>query len=161
MGIALAPAGVALLSTTATSPEGAPGWRVLAILSLVLQGVGAFLAKLVVTPAGPSALLVASAAVQVAVGLVLAPPRRWSRSDLLRRPALYTVIGYGAGGAATIGYLSALASGPASAVVPLVATSPALAGVLGIIVLREEASWRRVTGIAVALAGALLLSTSG
>jgi hypothetical protein len=31
-------------------------------------------AKLVVTPAGPSALLLMSAAVQVVVGLVLAPP---------------------------------------------------------------------------------------
>jgi len=62
---------------------------------------------------------------------------------------------------ATIGYLLALASGPAALVVPLVATSPALAGLLGIMVLREKTSRRQLVGIAFALAGVILLSTSG
>lgn len=99
----------------------------LAIASLLLQGLGAFIAKLVVTPAGPSALLLAGGGAQVVVGLVLAPPWRWRREELSGRPALYTVIAYAIAGIATIGYLSALAMGPAALVVPLVAASPALA----------------------------------
>jgi uncharacterized membrane protein len=160
LGMVLAPSGIVLLSAGARGSDRQPGWRWLAVLSLVLQGTGAFLAKLVVTPAGPSALLLTSAAVQVIVGLFLAPPWRWRRADLLRRPAIYTVVAYVAAGVATIGYLSALAAGPAAAVVPLVATSPALAGVLGIVLLREPASRTRLAGIAVAVAGAALLAAA-
>lgn len=161
LGIALAPSGIVLLSGTVRAGDGQPGWRRLAVLSLVLQGIGAFLAKLVVTPAGPSALLLTSAGVQVLVGMVLAPPGRWRRADLVRRSALFTVVAYATAGVATIGYLSALASGPAAVVVPLVATSPALAGALGIVLLREPASRGRVAGIALAIAGAVLLAQSG
>src|SRR6266542_51545 len=107
-GIALAPVGVALLSARGGRPDGCVGaWIALAIASLLLQGFGAFIAKLVVTPAGPSALLLAGAGVQVIVGLALAPPWRWKREDLRGRPALYTVIAYAIAGMATIGYLSA------------------------------------------------------
>ena len=77
VGIALAPIGVVLLSAGPRQGEGRAGWFWLAISSLVLQGIGAFIAKLVVTPAGPSALLLMGAMVQVVVGLFLAPP--WQR----------------------------------------------------------------------------------
>jgi drug/metabolite transporter (DMT)-like permease len=158
LGVALAPAGIVLLSLGRPKGEGQRGWQALAITSLFLQGIGAFIAKLVVTPAGPSALLLMSAAVQVVVGLFLAPPNRWYRRDLFRRPAALTVIAYFAAGIATIGYLSALASGPASVVVPLVATSPALAGLIGILVLHETTTRGQLAGIALALAGAVLLA---
>jgi len=158
LGIALAPAGIVLLSLGRPERDRQTGWRALAVASLVLQGVGAFVAKLVVTPAGPSALLLMSAAVQVVVGLFLAPPSRWHRHDLLRRPAIFTVVAYVTAGIATIGYLAALASGPASVVVPLVATSPALAGLAGILFLHERSSKRQVAGITLALAGAVLLA---
>lgn len=158
MGVALAPAGIVLLSLGRQEGEGQTGWRPLAIASLVLQGVGAFIAKLVVTPAGPSALLLMSAAVQVVVGLFLAPPSRWHRRDLLRRPGAFTIVAYVTAGIATIGYLAALASGPAAVVVPLVATSPAVAGLLGIIFLRERTSTRQLAGITLALAGTVLLA---
>ncbi len=102
-----------------------------------------------------------SAAVQTVVGLALAPPWVWKPADLRGRPALYTVSGYVAAGIATIGYLLALASGPAAVVVPLVATSPAFAGLLGLLVLREKANPRQVAGMAAALAGAVLLATVG
>lgn len=158
VGVVLAPAGVVLLSLGRPQDEGLPHCQALAVASLVLQGIGAFIAKLVVSPAGPSALLLTSAGIQVVVGLFLAPPARWRRRDLLRRPAIFTVVAYAAAGIATIGYLSALASGPASIVVPLVATSPALAGLLGIVFLREKTSQRQLAGIALALAGAALLA---
>ena len=160
LGIALAPVGVVLLSAGSGRVQGRSGWFWLAIVSLVLQGIGALIAKLVVTPAGPSALLLMGASVQVVVGLFLAPPWRWQRSDLSGRPAILTVIAYVAAGVATIGYLLALAEGSAAVVVPLVATSPALAGVLGIVVLREKVSRRQLAGIGLALVGAVLLAGS-
>jgi uncharacterized membrane protein len=68
------------------------------------------------------------------------------------------VVAYVAAGIGTVGYLTALASGPASVVVPLVATSPALAGLAGILFLHERTSRQQVVGIALALAGAVLLA---
>ena len=161
LGVVLALLGV-LLPSWKSKGEGqiGPGWLWLALVSLILQGLGAFLAKVVVTPAGPSALLLMGAAVQVVVGLFLAPPWKWELSDLRGRPALFTVVAYALGGVATIGYLLALASGPAAVVVPLVATSPALAGVLGIAVLKEKTNRRQVVGIALAVWGAVLLAKS-
>ncbi len=69
--------------------------------------------------------------------------------------------GGGIAGIATIGYLSALAMGPAEVVVPLVSASPALAGVLGLVVLKEKLERRQMAGLAVALLGATLLATAG
>ena len=161
LGIALAPAGIVLLSLTSDRPTGQRGWLALALLSLVLQGLGAFLAKLVVAPAGPSALLLLGAGVQVLVGLFLAPPWRWSGADLRGPPAVLTVIAYVIGAVATITYLLALAQGQVAVVVPLVATSPALAGLVGALVLHERLSRRQLAGIALALVGAVMLSTSG
>ena len=159
LGVALAPMGLFLLSWRSTGgAQAGSRWLWLALLSLVLQGLGAFLAKVVVTPSGPSALLLMGAAVQVVVGLFLAPPRKWNRSDLRGRPAAFTIVGYVLGGVATIGYLLALASGPAAVVVPLVAISPALAGLLGVAVLKEETSRRQLAGIGVALLGAVFLA---
>lgn len=161
LGVALAPVGIVLISLGPTNAKGGQGWLALAILSLILQGIGAFIAKLVVSPAGPSALLLMGATVQVVVGLFLAPLRTWSAADFKGRPAVLTIIAYAIGGIATIGYLLALASGPAAAVVPLVATSPALAGLLGIVVLKEKNNRRQWAGIALALCGAVLLSLTG
>ncbi len=161
IGVALAPLGIVLLSLGPSRGKGGEAWLLLAILSLILQGIGAFIAKLVVTPAGPSALLLMGAAVQVAVGLYLAPPRAWSRGDLSGGPAALTIIAYAIAGIATIGYLLALASGRAAIVVPLVATSPALAGLLGVAILKEKTNRRQLSGIALALAGVVLLSVSG
>jgi len=59
---------------------------------------------------------------------------------------------------ATIGYLWALSKGPASVVVPLVATSPALAGVVGAVFFREPTPLSQRVGIALGLLGAVLLA---
>lgn len=91
-------------------------------------------------------------------GAFLAPPSRWHHRDLLRRPAAFTVVAYVAAGIATIGYLAALASGPAAVVVPMVATSPAVAGLAGIIFLHEMTSRQQLVGIALALTGGVLLA---
>lgn len=160
VGIALAPAGVALLSLDDGKNGGRMAWLSLAVASVALQAVGAYIAKLVVTPGGPSALLLMGALVQVIVGLFLAPPWRWTAGDLRGRAATFTVVAYAIAAVATIGYLLALAAGPAAVVVPLVATSPALAGMLGILFLKEEAGLRRLAGMGLALVGAVLLSST-
>jgi drug/metabolite transporter (DMT)-like permease len=46
-------------------------------------------------------------------------------------------------------------------VVPLVSASPAVAGVLGLVVLKEKVGRRQQAGLAVALVGAALLATTG
>lgn len=157
-GIAVATGAVVLLSYRPERAGGESGWLALALVSLVMQGVGAFAAKVVVTPAGPSTLLLTSASVQLLVGLALAPRAGWTRSDLQGRLVVLTASVLALAAVATIGYLFALSIGPASVIVPLVATSPALAGILGILVLRERATRTQVAGMALGLAGAVLLA---
>ncbi len=84
--------------------------------------------------------------------------RRWRRAELYARPAVLTILAYVIGAGATIGYLLALAQASVAVMVPLVATSTALAGLLGIVLLREGVSRRQLFGIAIALPGAVLLS---
>ena len=158
-GIAAAVAAVALLGrrpAEGSSPRGP--WLGLAVLSTALQGVGAFLAKVVVTPAGPSALLVTGAAVQLAVGAWLLRRERLPVPSLAGRLARLTVGVLALAAVATVGYLVALSRGPASVIVPLVATSPALGGVLGLVLLRERAGPSQLLGMATGLAAAALLA---
>lgn len=157
-GLAAAVPAMALLAYRPEAAAGRAGWLPLTLASLVMQGVGAFLAKVVVSPAGPATLLLASSSVQLAVGLALAPGAGWSAADLRGRLVPGTAAVLGLAAVATIGYLSALAIGPASVIVPLVATSPALAGVLGVAVLREPFQPAQAGGIALGLAGAVLLA---
>jgi len=161
LGIAVAAAAIVSLAYRRERDGSESGWRGLTISSLALQGLGAFLAKVVVTGPGPSALLVSTAAIQVIVGSVLV--RRSggtfpSLSTPLMRWTLVTLI-LAAG--ATVGYLFALSSGPAAVIVPLVATSPALGGLIGTIVLREHATRLQYLGIALGLIGATLLALPG
>ena len=83
-------------------------------------------------PSGEEAMMMQPGAENMKVNILSTP------ADLKGKPAVFTIVAYAIGGVATIGYLLALASGPAAVVVPLVATSPALAGLLGIMVLGER-----------------------
>jgi uncharacterized membrane protein len=62
---------------------------------------------------------------------------------------------------ATIGYLFALSQGPAAIIVPLVATSPALGGLLGGMLLKERLRRLQYAGVALGLLAAVLLATQG
>lgn len=158
-GIAAAVLAVALLGwrrEEGTSTRGP--WLGLTVLSTALQGVGAFLAKVVVTPAGPSALLVTGAAVQLAAGALLLRRERLPAPSLAGGLARLTVAVLALAAVATIGYLVALSRGPASVIVPLVATSPALGGLLGLVVLGERARGPQVAGTVLGLAAAVLLA---
>ncbi len=156
-GVACAVAAAILL---ALRPAAAAlgGWLGFALASLTLQGVGAFLAKVVVTAGGPTALLVTSILVQLVVGLYIARAEPIDPVANLRGMSLVVTLTLAAAALATIGYLSALSVGPASLVVPLVATSPALGGLLGIFALKEHASRRQYLGIAIGLVAIVLLA---
>jgi len=160
LGIGAAVVGSALLSFRPNAPQALAGWLPLAISSLVLQGLGAFIAKVLVTASGPTDLLVTSAAVQLIVGLTIARREPLGGRELLRGRGLATAVTLVAAAVATIGYLSALSVGPASVIVPLVATSPALGGLLGIAVLREGVTSRQLAGIALGAFAAVLLATA-
>jgi transporter family protein len=157
--VSLAVSAAVLLAYRPAAVDAIGGWLVLALASVGLQGVGAFIAKLVVTGSGPTDLLVTSALVQVVVGVVLARREPWDLRSTFEAKGLFVVATLVAAAVATIGYLMALSVGPASVIVPLVATSPALGGLLGILVLKERASRRQFVGIALGLVAAALLAT--
>src|SRR2546425_609578 len=159
-GVVLALGGAVLLAYRPTASGAASGWLGLAVASLVMQGVGAFAAKLVVTGHGPTDLLVVGALTQLVVGAVIARDEPLAASRLLRGGELVIAVTLVAAAAATIGYLTALSLGPASVIVPLVATSPALGGLLGIILLREAWTRRQLLGIACGVVAAALLATA-
>jgi len=161
VGVLLALTAAALLAYRPVATGALAGWLALALVSLVLQGVGAFIAKLVVTGAGPTDLLLTSAAVQAGVGIVIARAEPLDIIDTFgRRPNVVVACTMAAAAAATIGYLWALSLGPASIIVPLVATSPALGGVLGVILLREQTTRRQVVGAFLGIVAAALLSVA-
>jgi drug/metabolite transporter (DMT)-like permease len=165
LGIACATIAVALLGYrpgNGSEPvKAGERWLGLTLASLALQGVGAFIAKVVVTPSGPSALLVASASVQVVVGSFLLrrsnAPFPSVRPRLIRLTTLVLVLA----AVATTGYLFALSQGPAAIIVPLVATSPALGGLLGGMLLNERLGRLQCAGVALGLLAAVLLAAQG
>jgi drug/metabolite transporter (DMT)-like permease len=159
LAVALAVSAAVLLAYRPTTVDAIGGWLALALASVGLQGVGAFIAKLVVTGSGPTDLLVTSALMQICVGIVLARREPLDLRGTFDVKGLFVVATLVAAAVATIGYLTALSVGPASVIVPLVATSPALGGLLGIFVLRERASRRQFVGIALGLVAAALLAT--
>jgi drug/metabolite transporter (DMT)-like permease len=161
LGIASATIAVVLLGYRSEAATAGDAWLGLTLASLTLQGVGAFIAKVVVTPSGPSALLVTSASVQVIVGTILL--RRFDAPfpDLRPRFMRLTTLVLVLAAVATIGYLFALSQGPAAIIVPLVATSPALGGLLGTIVVRERLGRLQYAGIGLGLVAAVLLAMQG
>jgi drug/metabolite transporter (DMT)-like permease len=159
-GIVCAVGAAVLLAFRRSSAVAARPWIHLALASLALQGLGAFLAKIVVTGSGPTTLLLTSVAVQLAVGLYIARAEPFALGDSLRgRGLAITAVLVGAA-LATVGYLGALSVGPASVIVPFVATSPALGGLAGIVLLRERATVGQVGGIALGIVAIVLLARS-
>jgi drug/metabolite transporter (DMT)-like permease len=160
-GIVLAMTAVFLLGYRATPDPRRASWLALALFSFALQGLGAYLAKVVVTPSGPSGLLVTGAGMQVLVGGFLLR-RSGAPFPDIRPPLMRWVVAVLALAAlATIGYLWALSEGPAAVIVPLVATSPALGGLLGALVLKERTTRLQYAAILLGLVGAVLLTLPG
>lgn len=157
-GVPLGLASVMLLAFRPAAPGALAGWLGLAIASVVMQGIGAFIAKVVVTGSGPTNLLLMSASVQLAVGAVIARGESIDVRRLTQGRGLVIVGALASAAVATIGYLYALSVGPASLIVPLVATSPSLAGLLGVVVLRERSTRRQVAAIALGLIAAVVLA---
>lgn len=70
----------------------------------------------------------------------------------------WTVVVLALAALATIGYLWALSRGPASVIVPLVATSPTLGGLIGAIWLHEHPTAWQYLGMALGIAAATVLA---
>jgi uncharacterized membrane protein len=159
VGVALAIGAAALLAYRPAAAEGTSRWLGLAIASVAMQGLGAFVAKLVVTGSGPTDLLLVSVLVQLVVGLAIARGEPLLVAGVTDRRDVAVMATLVAAAAATIGYLYALSIGPASLVVPLVATSPALGGLLGVVMLRESVTKHQLLGIALGTSAAILLAS--
>ncbi len=160
LGVVLAVVAAVLLAYAPVAPGAIAGWLGLALASLALQGIGAFIAKVLVTESGPTDLLVTSAAVQLAVGIAIARGEAVGIVETFRGRGLLIVATLVAAAVATIGYLSALAVGPASLIVPLVATSPAIGGLLGVAVLHERTTPRQLVGAVAGVLASALLATA-
>jgi len=158
LAIPLALAAAALLAYRPAAPGAMSGWLGLAVLSLAMQGIGAFVAKIVVTGPGPTDLLIVGAAVQLAVGAGLAHREPLALGSLARAPGILVAVTMIAAAVATIGYLYALSVGPASVIVPFVATSPVFGGLLGALFLHETVTRRQLTAIALGAVAAVLLA---
>lgn len=158
LGVVLAPAAGGLLAYRPAGVGSVSSWLGLAFASLAMQGLGAFFAKIVVTGHGPTDLLIVGAGVQLVVGTALARTDPLALAALVERRGLVILGTLAAAALATIGYLYALSIGPASVIVPLVATSPALGGALGIVLLHEPFSKRQLVGIALGATAAALLA---
>ncbi|MBI3649057.1 MAG: DMT family transporter [Actinobacteria bacterium] len=101
------------------------------------------------------------AAVQVLVGGYLLRRSGASFPDLRSPLMRWAVVVLALAAVATIGYLWALSEGPAAVIVPLLATSPALGGLLGALVLKERTTRAQYAAILLGLAGAVLLALPG
>ena len=159
LAIPLALLAAALLAYRPAAPGAISGWLGLAVVSLAMQGVGAFVAKVVVSGPGPTDLLLTSAVVQLAVGAALARSEPLAMKRLARGPGLIVAATMIAAAVATIGYLYALSIGPASLIVPFVATSPAFGGLLGVFFLGEARTRRQLVAIGLGAVAAALLAT--
>lgn len=95
---------------------------------------------------------------QVAVGVAILRRARDPFPRLSGRLSRWTVFVLALAALATIGYLWALSQGPASVIVPLVATSPALGGLLGAIALHERPTRWQYAGMGLGIAAAALLA---
>ena len=161
LALAGVPVGIlsaALLAFRPVAPGALAGWLGLAVASLVMQGVGAFIAKVVVTGSGPTTLLLTSALVQLAVGAVIARREPIAVGRLIQGRGLVIVGVLASAAVATIGYLYALSFGPASVIVPLVATSPSLAGLLALVMLREPSTRRQIIAVGLGIIAAVVLA---
>lgn len=159
VGVPLGLVSIALLAFRPAAAGALAGWFGLAVASLVMQGVGAFIAKVVVTGSGPTVLLLTSASVQLAVGAVIARREPIDVGRLAQGRGLLIVGVLVSAAIATIGYLYALSVGPASVIVPLVAMSPSLAGLLALVMLREPSTPRQLIAIGLGVVAAVALAT--
>jgi transporter family protein len=135
-----------------------PAWLVLSISTLVLWGLWGFFAKI-----ASDAIDARSAAVMQAVGVLiitlgLAVTMRFK----LQWHASGTTAALFAGCALMIGIIAFTAAlgngGKASIVVPITALYPVVAIALGVTFLSESVSPTQASGIALALAGIVLMS---
>ena len=132
-------------------------WLVYALLALVFWGLWGVFSKVASTHLPSWAIFLAELLVYMIMGIFI-----WG---LLRTPTTWNLPGVTAaiaaglcGGLALFFFLKALASGPATIVVPLTSLYPVITAALGVTFLRESLTGRHLAGIILAAAAVWLLS---
>jgi bacterial/archaeal transporter family protein len=134
-----------------------PGWLLYSLLALVLWGLWGLFSKIAAINIPSWAIFFVEIWVYLGMGGLI-----WW---ILRTPVTWTATGAAAavasgltGGFALFFFLKALASGPATVVVPLTSLYPVITVLLSIIFLHEGLSLRHLTGIILATAAVWLLA---
>lgn len=133
------------------------GWLYYALLALVLWGLWGLFSKIASTHLPSWVIFLVELLVYMVVGGFI-----WG---LMRTPVTWTWPGTAAavaagisGGFALFFFLKALASGPATVVVPLTSLYPVITVALGVTFLQESLTLRHIVGIILATAAVWLLS---
>lgn len=104
-------------------------------------------------------MTISVAIVTVVSVLVTVLTGEWRVDSYLSRNALFTYMTGTALALAVVGYFTALSRGPASVVVPIYGLFIVGGAVLGIIVLNEPITWKKLLGIGFACVSVILIST--
>ncbi len=133
------------------------GWLVYSFLALLLWGLWGIFNKIATAHLPSWAIFLVELLVYLVVGGFV-----WG---LLRSPVSWNVPGVLAavaaglaGGLALFFFLNALATGPASVVVPLTSLYPVITVILGVTLLHESLTMRHLAGIILAFGAVWLLS---
>lgn len=130
-------------------------WRFSIVLSSFFWGAWGLFGKIAVTRLGwPTAMMLGWLAGIVAVGPFIAQGFRWP-GFLAAWPAW----GYGLGGSLGAVLLTrALSKGPALSVLPMSELWLVVSALLSVLFLGEQFTWRKALGLALVIAGAIILA---
>lgn len=135
-------------------------WVLFAVASAFFAGLTAILAKMGVEGVDSNlAMLVRTAVVLVIAGMVVVATKSWqSPWNLPGRTIVLLVLSGLATGASWLCYFRALQLGPASRVAPVDKLGVVFAVVLAVVFLGEQVSLRMLGGLALIVAGALIVA---
>ncbi len=134
-------------------------WQAYALGSAIFAGLTAILAKIGVQDIDSNLATAIRTAVILcfAWGIVFAQGTQKNLPTLTGRPVLFLVLSGLATGCSWLCYFHALKIGPASRVAPIDKLSVVFAVVLAALFLHEPITWKAAGGLALMVAGALML----
>lgn len=133
-------------------------WQVFALGSAFFAALTAILAKVGVEGVNSDlATLIRTAVIMLFTALLVTARQEWSGAGLTSRTVLFLVLSGLATGLSWLCYFRALQLGQASQVAPVDKLSVALAVLLAVVFLGEQLTWKMGLGVALILAGTLLM----
>jgi len=133
-------------------------WLVYALLSAAFAAATAILAKIGVqgVPSNLATAIRTAVILVFAWGIVFATGERRALMNISLRTFTFLVLSGIATGLSWLAYFRALQLGPASRVAPVDKLSLALTLVLSVLVLKEQITWKLLTGVGLITAGVLV-----